>query len=292
MLLCWFLLDSTTALGSTTNGCGTEAQKAQESDAGHSCASCASCVPHPLPDSGLMVVKIRKILIAGHYPQPLSYFRHESKEMKRARSTAALFILTTALLCRLTVVTTVEAQGDLNAGNSSLSLSALKGLSLEQLANIDVTTESKQPVRLSQSPAAIDVLTGDDIRRSGVTTIVDALRLVPGVEVARIDANQWSVGIRGFGTRLSRSMLVLIDGRTVYTPLFAGTYWEVQDTLLPRHRSYRGHPRAGRHYRGRTRSTASSTSSPKVQRTRGAPSLSRQAAIKCGVCSAAATADR
>ena len=76
------------------------------------------------------------------------------------------------------------------------------------------------------------MITGEDIRRSGVTTIPDALRLAPGVEVARIDGSKWSVGIRGFGTRLSRSVLVLIDGRTVYTPLFAGTYWEVQDTLI------------------------------------------------------------
>src|SRR5581483_11550586 len=83
-----------------------------------------------------------------------------------------------------------------------------------------------------QTPAAIYVITGDDIRRSGATTIPDALRLAPGVEVAQIDANKWSIGIRGFGTRLSRSVLVLIDGRTVYTPLFAGTYWEVQDVLL------------------------------------------------------------
>jgi iron complex outermembrane receptor protein len=79
---------------------------------------------------------------------------------------------------------------------------------------------------------AIYVITGEDIRRSGATTIPEALRLAPGVEVARLDADQWSVGIRGFGTRLSRSVLVLIDGRSVYTPLFAGTYWEVQDTLL------------------------------------------------------------
>ena len=76
------------------------------------------------------------------------------------------------------------------------------------------------------------MITGEDIRRSGVTTIPDALRLAPGVEVAQIDGSKWSIGIRGFGTRLSRSVLVLIDGRTVYTPLFAGTYWEVQDTLL------------------------------------------------------------
>src|SRR6202044_3130809 len=97
---------------------------------------------------------------------------------------------------------------------------------------IEVTTPSKEPVKAFQTPAAIYVITGEDIRRSGATTIPDALRLAPGVEVARIDGSKWSIGIRGFGTRLSRSVLVLIDGRTVYTPLFAGTYWEVQDTLL------------------------------------------------------------
>jgi iron complex outermembrane receptor protein len=107
-----------------------------------------------------------------------------------------------------------------------------KHLTLEQLSAIEVTTLSKEPVKALQTPAAIFVITGDDIRRSGASTIAEALRLAPGVEVARIDANHWSVGIRGFGSRLARSVLVLIDGRTVYTPLFAGTYWEVQDTLL------------------------------------------------------------
>ncbi|HVY61620.1 MAG TPA: TonB-dependent receptor, partial [Planctomycetota bacterium] len=76
------------------------------------------------------------------------------------------------------------------------------------------------------------VITSDDIRRSGATTIADALRLAPGVEVARIDANKWAISIRGFQDRLSRSVLVLVDGRAVYSPLFAGTYWEAQDTLL------------------------------------------------------------
>jgi len=109
---------------------------------------------------------------------------------------------------------------------------ALKNLSLEQLSRIQVTSATKEPTSAFRSPVAIYVLTGEDIRRAGVTTIPDALRLVPGVEVAQIDASKWSIGIRGFGTRLSRSVLVLIDGREVYTPLFAGTYWEVQDTLL------------------------------------------------------------
>ena len=110
--------------------------------------------------------------------------------------------------------------------------SALKKLTLEQLSQIEVTSPSKEPTPALRSPVAIYVITGEDIRRSGVTTIPDALRLAPGVEVAQIDASKWSIGIRGFGTRLSRDVLVLIDGRTVYTPLFAGTYWEVQDTLL------------------------------------------------------------
>src|SRR5271165_2467535 len=109
---------------------------------------------------------------------------------------------------------------------------SLKNLSLEQLSAIDVTSPSKEPTPAMRSPVAIFVITGDDIRRSGATTIPDALRLAPGVEVARIDGSKWSIGIRGFGTRLSRDVLVLIDGRTVYTPLFAGTYWEVQDTLM------------------------------------------------------------
>src|SRR5713226_7875736 len=108
----------------------------------------------------------------------------------------------------------------------------LKQLSLEQLGDIEVTTASKEPEQLRRTPAAIYVLTQEDIRRSGATSIPDILRLVPGVEVARIDSNKWSLGVRGFTGRLSRSVLVLIDGRSVYTPLFAGVYWEVQDTLL------------------------------------------------------------
>jgi len=108
----------------------------------------------------------------------------------------------------------------------------LKGLSLEELGNIEVTTVSKGPVKLSQTAAAIYVITQDDIRRSGVKSLPEALRLAPGVDVAQIDSVKWAVGIRGFQSRLSRDILVLIDGRSVYSPLFHGVYWEVQDTLL------------------------------------------------------------
>ncbi|MGH9529638.1 MAG: TonB-dependent receptor plug domain-containing protein, partial [Terriglobales bacterium] len=108
----------------------------------------------------------------------------------------------------------------------------LRQLSLEQLGNIEVTTASKSPEEVWKTPAAVYVITHEDIERSGATSIPEVLRLAPGIEVARIDGDKWSIGIRGFGSRLSRSVLVLIDGRTVYTTLFAGTYWEVQDTLL------------------------------------------------------------
>ncbi len=108
----------------------------------------------------------------------------------------------------------------------------LAELSLQELMDVEVTSVLRKPERRGQTAAAVYVLTSDDMRRAGVLTIPDALRLVPGVHVAKIDANKWAVGIRGFANRLSRAVLVLIDGRSVYSPLFAGTYWEVQDTLL------------------------------------------------------------
>src|SRR5581483_1490273 len=109
---------------------------------------------------------------------------------------------------------------------------SLKGLTLQQLGEIKVTTATKEPEEVWKTPAAIFVITQEDIERSGATSFPEALRLAPGVEVERIDSDKWAIGIRGFGSRLSRSVLVLIDGRTVYTTLLAGTYWEVQDTVL------------------------------------------------------------
>jgi iron complex outermembrane receptor protein len=112
------------------------------------------------------------------------------------------------------------------------SENSLKQLSLEQLGSVKVTTASKEPEEVWNTASAIYVITHDDIERSGATSIPEALRLAPGVEVARIDSSRWSIGIRGFGSRLCRNVLVLIDGRTVYTTLIAGTYWEVQDYVL------------------------------------------------------------
>src|ERR1700761_1407652 len=108
----------------------------------------------------------------------------------------------------------------------------LKQLSLAQLGDVEVTTASKEPEELWQTPAAIAVLTQDDIRHSGATTIPELLRLVPGVNVAREQSDQWAVGVRGFNSQFSKGLLVLIDGRSVYTPLFEGVYWDVQDLGL------------------------------------------------------------
>jgi iron complex outermembrane receptor protein len=138
-----------------------------------------------------------------------------------------------ALLLALTFVAHNVQAGEPQPGPQDQSNpAALKKLTLEELSAIEVTTPSKEPTKVSNTTAAIYVITGEDIRRSGATCIPEALRLAPGVEVARIDSDKWSIGIRGFGSRLNRSVLVLMDGRTVYTTLFDGTYWEVQDTEL------------------------------------------------------------
>lgn len=118
------------------------------------------------------------------------------------------------------------------ASVADASENPLKNLTLEQLGNVEVTTASKEPEQVWKTPAAIYVLTSDDIRRSGVTSVPEALRLVPGVEVGRIESNAWAVGIRGSETNFSKAVLVLIDGRSVYTPLYAGVYWDVQDLVL------------------------------------------------------------
>jgi iron complex outermembrane receptor protein len=115
---------------------------------------------------------------------------------------------------------------------SAQSPDELKRMTLNELLNVEVSTVSRVPEATALVPAAVHVITQDDIRRSGATSIPEALRLAPGIHVARIDAARWAIGVRGFADRLARSMLVLIDGRAVYSPLFAGTYWEVQDTPL------------------------------------------------------------
>src|SRR5256714_8079520 len=105
-------------------------------------------------------------------------------------------------------------------------------MSMEDLMNVQVTSVSKRQQKLADAAAAIFVITQEDIRRSGATSIPEALRMVPGIQVARIDENKWAIASRGFNGRFDNKLLVLIDGRSVYTPLFSGVYWNVQDVML------------------------------------------------------------
>ena len=108
----------------------------------------------------------------------------------------------------------------------------LVDLSLEELANLEITSVSRRPEPLSQAPASIFVITGEDIRRSGARTLPEALRLAPNLQVARIDASQYAISARGFNNAIGNKLLVLVDGRTIYTPLFSGVFWEQQDVML------------------------------------------------------------
>ena len=105
-------------------------------------------------------------------------------------------------------------------------------LSIEDLMNLEVTTVSKKAQKRSDTAAAVFVITQSDIQRSGAASIPEALRMVPGVEVARIDASKWAITVRGFNGRFANKLLVLMDGRALYTPAFSGVFWHMQDTLL------------------------------------------------------------
>ncbi len=117
-----------------------------------------------------------------------------------------------------------EAQANENVDNFELSP--------EQLFDATVMSVSKTSEKLMDAPAAVYVLTNEDILRSGATSIPEALRIVPGVQVAQVNANSWAISVRGFNGALADKLLVLMDGREVYDPLFAGVYWDIQNTML------------------------------------------------------------
>jgi iron complex outermembrane receptor protein len=108
----------------------------------------------------------------------------------------------------------------------------LTQVSIENLMNMEVTSVSKKTEALSAAPAAIFVITGEDIRRGGFSSVPDALRQVPGMHVAQQNAHLWVVAARGFSSFFNNKMLVLIDGRIAYTPTFGGVWWDVQDPPL------------------------------------------------------------
>src|SRR6266481_5961078 len=115
---------------------------------------------------------------------------------------------------------------------TSQNIPDVTAITLEDLMDLQVTSVSKRAQKLADAAAAIFVITQDDIRRSGASSIPEALRMVPGLEVSHIDENKWAIASRGFNGRFDNKLLVLIDGRSVYTPLFSGVYWNVQDVML------------------------------------------------------------
>lgn len=112
------------------------------------------------------------------------------------------------------------------------SLGVLKRLSVEELMNVEVTSVSKRVEKLSQTASAIQVITQEEILRSGASSLPEALRLATNLQVAQIDSRQWAISARGFNSTSSNKLLVLIDGRAVYTPLFSGVFWDVQEVPL------------------------------------------------------------
>ena len=108
----------------------------------------------------------------------------------------------------------------------------LLNLSMQKLLNRKVTSVSKNEENAHEAAAAVYIITSENIRRSGATSIAEALRLAPGLQVSRIDSNKWAITSRGSAEQFSNKLLVLMDGRSVYTPLFSGVYWDIQDTIL------------------------------------------------------------
>jgi len=128
----------------------------------------------------------------------------------------------------LTLATAISATPPGDRGNSF----DLTGLTLEELMDLEVFSAAKKQEKLAETAAPAFAITQEAIRRAGVTSIPEALRMVPGMEVARIDANKWAISARGFNSRFANKLLVLIDGRSVYTPLFSGVFWDTHDALL------------------------------------------------------------
>jgi iron complex outermembrane receptor protein len=149
--------------------------------------------------------------------------------MKLRDATAASYRTRCATSTTACVLAMLAAAGSAGAQ----SLQELGDLSLEELSQVEITSVSKRPEPLSQAPAAVYVITRDDIERSGATSLADALRLAPNLEVARVDSQAYNISSRGMNSvNASNKLLVLVDGRSVYTPLFSSVFWDQQDVML------------------------------------------------------------
>src|SRR5580658_9284852 len=118
------------------------------------------------------------------------------------------------------------------AEDGSATIGELKQLNVEDLMNVEVTSVARHRQKLIDAASAIQVITQEDIRRSGATSIPEALRLADNLQVAQKNSHDWAISARGFNTDLGNKLLVMIDGRSVYTPLYSGVFWDAQDYLL------------------------------------------------------------
>lgn len=140
-----------------------------------------------------------------------------------------LFVSASAVVGQDAVRSSIPSQND----STYRSPSELKKLSLEQLVDVEITSASRRPERILEAASAIDVVTEDVIHRSGATNLLDALRLSAGLELAQVDGHTWAVSARGFQIPIANKLQVLMDGRSLYTPLFSGVFWDVQRTFMP-----------------------------------------------------------
>ncbi|HNB02519.1 MAG TPA: Plug domain-containing protein, partial [Nitrosomonas sp.] len=149
--------------------------------------------------------------------------------LQNLASAGSFLVMLTIISCGFANIATASNTST-PAGKASMD--PLMDLSIEELIQIKITSVSRREQKLSGTPSAIFVITQEDIRRSGATSIPEALRMAPGVEVARVGTDKWSISVRGFNGRFANKLQVLMDGRSVYTPLFSGVIWSQQDTLM------------------------------------------------------------
>ncbi|MCP5125277.1 MAG: TonB-dependent receptor plug domain-containing protein [Gammaproteobacteria bacterium] len=148
------------------------------------------------------------------------------------KSRLSLFSIRRNALLFGVVISIISPLDDASAGSAADEAEVFLELSLEELSQVIVTSASRKAQPLADTPAAVFVISADDIRRSGATNLPEALRLAPGVQVAALGNNKWAISIRGFADRYSNKLLVLMDGRSLYSPIFSGVFWEAQNIPL------------------------------------------------------------
>ena len=152
----------------------------------------------------------------------------------KGQPTSNALLIPRSILCKLILLACVlyTNLAYSQVSDTLFSAVALKKLSLEELMNIEVTSVTKRPEKLFEVASAIQVITQEDIHNAGYNTLAEVLRLAGNLQVAQVNSSQWAISARGFNNVLANKLLVLLDGRIVYTPLYAGVFWDVQNVLL------------------------------------------------------------